>query len=150
MGTEAAKRAGGTAISVALLGSLLGATAAGLTGTYLAYLSSSTGTGESRYTTNGLPWRRVDGALLAPTAADFLDLSRQFLDNFLSKTATGAATDLIFTWDGSTTINCNDWTSSSSADVGTIGIPLLSAHDSFRSQGQFNCAANIRLVCMEN
>ena len=47
------------------------ATAAGLPGTYRAFLATKQASAMSRFDLGGAPWVRVDGVVLATTASDF-------------------------------------------------------------------------------
>ena len=104
------------------------ATMACLEGTYMAWLSTSSDTPLTRFTQSTLPYRRVDGALVAQNWNDLIDGQ---LDVPLNQDENGAPpplsmalgtceTDLIYTgttalgeaW-GTPATRCNDWTTSS-------------------------------------
>ena len=102
------------------------ASAAGLPGTYLALLPTSTASAISRFATGAgtLPWARLDNTLLAPTAAALASASTTFLDaspnGNAANTQWWAAQPV---WGGGVSTltdvamaadTCNDWTSSSS------------------------------------
>ena len=90
------------------------ASAAGLPGTYLAWLGSSAGDPELRFTPGGLPWRRVDGVLLGPTDDVMLSTDHTiYLDSFINKTASGSVWSGLEAFTGSMNMHCMDWTSTS-------------------------------------
>lgn len=105
------------------------ANGAGLPGTYLAWLGASSGGPETRFV-DGLPWRRVDGVLLAATALDFLSTTTPiYLDSILNRTATGAiSTQLART--GVSGNTCSNWAGNSMLEG--LGIPGSSLRSHFR------------------
>jgi len=87
-----------------------------LTGMYRAYLSTTTMLGDGRFSTTGLPWRRVDGALLAATAAQLFGPTPQDpWDTFIARHADGTETNARV-WTGNTIDNCMNW-STAAANV---------------------------------
>ena len=94
------------------------ATAAGLPGTFRAWLGSSAGGPDARFSTTGEPWRRVDGPRLAPTAAAFL--TGDPLTTFANRTAQGAVVSTN-TWTGADGQHCSDWTGAGNGTVGNPG-----------------------------
>lgn len=101
------------------------ATAAGLTGgTFRAALATSTTSAASRFI-DGLPWKRLDGMLLAPTAAAVLSgnltvpLNVDLMGNYLIENQAwlGAAT---VTETG--TVTCLDWSVSNNGNDGVARV----------------------------
>ena len=93
---------------------------AGLPGTYLALLATTTATAISRFDTTKGPWMRVDNTLLLPTAAALASTTLAYLDappnlladgsvyyNYPPLVYTGAA-DLLSL--GTSTSTCTNWT----------------------------------------
>jgi hypothetical protein len=106
------------------------ASAAGLPGTYLAWLShcSANASPSSRFS-DGAPWARVDGPVVATDLADLLDGTLQNpLDVDETGTQVPAGTDV---WTGPlasgtsagqcTSNTCNDWTTTASGSLGLTG-----------------------------
>jgi hypothetical protein len=91
---------------------------AGLPGTYRAALSTSTTAARDRFDLTRAPWARVDGAVLAATAAD---LFAGQLGNFPDRTATGSLASALV-WGGDPTQPsgpCTGWSSlGGQADLG--------------------------------
>lgn len=117
------------------------ATAAGLPGTFAALLTTSNATAESRFSSAGLPWRRVDG--IRVTA----DLAVPLWDSFIARTAGGAVTRSR-TWYGSTTQNCNDWTGGTTA----MGVAGKSHHAATSRLANFintGCGSSHNLICLQ-
>ena len=139
------------------------ASAAGLTGTYLALLPTSTASAISRFATGAasLPWARLDNTLLAPTAAALAVSSTTFLDaspnGDAANTQWWAAQGV---WGGgvgslaqaaAAADTCNDWTSSSSTmtvPAGDTGATLIQ-----RLMGGFTSKAcndtQTHLICLQ-
>jgi hypothetical protein len=107
------------------------ARAAGLSGTYKAWLSDSTGSPDSRFMKSTGPYRRRDGETVAD---DYTDLTtcdstapRDCLANPIIVTETGSTLDDALVWTNTRTSgglesasqSCNDW-SSASADTSTV------------------------------
>lgn len=127
------------------------ATTAGLANpsSFRTLISTTTTTAASRFA-DGLPWARLDGLLVAPTAQDFLAGTWQVP---LALDATGAhMTDIGPAWVGESsftavaTTSCSDWSvSNNGADGLGLGynvIPLGSARTS-------TCGTPRRLFCLE-
>jgi hypothetical protein len=99
---------------------------AGLPGTYLAAVATTTSTIASRFTLDARPIQRVDGALVATTAAGLLGTTDPL--TFINLTAAGGyvAEDM---WTGAAdptsvgtaAASCNSWTVSTSAVDGRTG-----------------------------
>ncbi|MBA3393033.1 MAG: hypothetical protein H0T89_10335 [Deltaproteobacteria bacterium] len=123
------------------------ATGAGLAGSFRAFLASAGGTAETRFSSAGEPWRRVDGVRLTKTAAELIGPSPvPVWDSFLARTATGAATN-IRAWVGSASEHCQSW--SGTTGTGTIG----STHTAVRARLQLfsgvGCGSMAPLICLE-
>jgi hypothetical protein len=124
------------------------ASAAGLPGTYLAWLGSSAGGPETRFGP-GEPWRRVDGVRLAETADALLSTDdTSYLDTFLNRTATGAFWIGDKTWTGVGGVHCSDWTATSTGD-GTMANPGSTSLGEFRHEFTFMCLFGMELICMQ-
>ena len=127
------------------------ATAAGLPGTYLAALGTSTATAASRFDTSAgsAPWRRVDGAQLTATSADLFDAGVEVAETFLTTDSTGVAQENRGGWSDATTPNCLDWTSSSAGDSGEFGVTDSALHSVRAAFGMFSCNASLSVVCLQ-
>ncbi len=124
------------------------ASTAGLPGTYLAWLGSSTGDPETRFATGGLPWRRVDGVLLGPTDAAMLSPDHSiFLDSFINQTASGGPWNGITAWTGAMSMHCTDWTSSSG--TGIVGNPGSTWRMQLEGGIPTLCGLQEPLVCLQ-
>jgi hypothetical protein len=100
------------------------ATSAGLPGTYLALLSTSTASAASRFDLTGAPWVRPDGVQVFAQASD--------LNSFTLASPIVLSADRLsyfgnyYVWNGSTTTTtvgtsastCGDWTSHTAPDAG--------------------------------
>ena len=130
------------------------ATAAGLPGTYLAALATTTTTIASRFALT-LPWRRVDGTLLALTADEFFTSS--FLLSIVNQRADGSYRNVQFAGvvrngapDPLTvgTSTCADWTTT----AGTVesGLVHEAARSAFWGDSAFTtCNTPMALLCMQ-
>lgn len=86
------------------------ASAAGLPGSYLAYLAAPGEAPSIRFDPAGLPWKRVDGARLAPTAADLVGAAPVTrLETYPGRTATGGVVGGGRLWVGSASNHCENW-----------------------------------------
>ncbi len=101
------------------------ATAAGLSGPFLALLATDTATAASRFDSGGLPWVRQDGIPLAPNATDVL---MGDTDAPLNLSASGDTVQANFVWSGALLPNiaatgetCASWTSTNGGDNGGLG-----------------------------
>jgi hypothetical protein len=120
------------------------ATTAKLPGTYKALLAPTNATAASRFNTNGLPWVRSDGILIAPTASAFFtttlfdaapNISADGILHYGNRAIwSGAANP---TTPGTAAANCVNWTSSSVSQIGTAGAAGNSLTTSVRG-GFFN------------
>lgn len=121
---------GGRASADALCASEAGAV--GLPGSYLALLATSMSSGFDRFSPAGPPWRRVDGAQLTISASTFLNAQPiNFMTNFLTQGATGAAVAPTEAWNGSSANNCNNWTTNSLGQNAATGSPYSILHAFF-------------------
>jgi hypothetical protein len=123
------------------------AAAAGLSGSFVAFLASSAGEAETRLASNGLPWRRVDGPRLRPLASDIAGPSPVATwDTFIGRTATGAATNARV-WVGTQAENCTNWTSG--ATTGTIGRSNSVARSHLQLFPNTGCLSQANVMCFE-
>ena len=120
------------------------ATAAGLAGTFRALVGDATTTPESRFSLTGLPWRRVDGVQIAPTAAGLFDPAQRV--TFLTLTAQGQATDFINAWRGDATSSCNSFLSTTGNGATVAPTAKGSAFDHL---GEASCNSAYPLVCLQ-
>jgi hypothetical protein len=107
------------------------AAAASLPGTYKAFLATKLASAMSRFDLGGAPWVRVDGVVIATTAADFA------AGNFLAPInvmANGTHLGNSGVWTGATgpsalgTATCNDWNPiDASTDKAIIGVAMSSS-----------------------
>jgi hypothetical protein len=131
------------------------AVAAGLPGTYLALLATTSASAASRFSTDGGPWVRVDNAALMPTADAFLTITSGALQAALNLTPDGGSYGSGFgVWTGAvdptqlaTTTSCQDWTASNTANSSVIGAdPFLHA---WFHQNTVACTSFARLYCLQ-
>jgi len=148
-------------VSTGNLGGLAGAdarcaalaSAAGLPGTFKAWLSDSTHSAASRLTHFTGPYYRVHEDTLMIVATSWADL--------INTTEVAVATDEhgtgqpSSTWTGTNWNGeaagpfCQDWTSATSADLGTRGI-ATGASIEWTAYGPIPCDTNnVRLYCVE-
>ncbi|MFT4041477.1 MAG: hypothetical protein QM692_25055 [Thermomicrobiales bacterium] len=149
---------GGLAGADAVCQSLAGG--AGLPGTYMAWLSDTTGSPLTRFTKAGVPYTLVDGT---PIAQNWVDLTSGTIDHTLNLTETGVAISTAQNAEGawsSTGANgailsispkhCQNW--SSSSQVGRIGRPGETDSywtDDGTSLGNPGCGFESRLYCFQ-
>jgi hypothetical protein len=143
------------------------ATAAGLSGTYLALLASynaATGGGipaSSRFNTGGLPWARVDNVILDSTAAALLSNATTYWDAAFNVTAAGAYVSGR-TWAGAARVatggtastTCSNWTSNAATSYGWVGITQTSASATafanYTTQSSITeCDSAMTLYCLQ-
>ena len=103
------------------------AAAAGLPGTYKAWLSDNTGSPSTRFVQSTAPYRRIDGVTVA---ANFTDLTDNNLTAPIGVTESGGAVgDPVETWtstnpDGARTTsggNCDSWNNDTAIFTGNVG-----------------------------
>ena len=132
------------------------ATAAGLTGTYLAALATSTAGMGARFDLTLAQWLRPDGIPIAAYSSQFFNGAHVSAFNV---TAAGAHLGNVMAWTGtyggatqtgSLSITCQDWTSSASSNQGMAGDAFLSS-DYWVNPGDNTQACNLlaHLYCMQ-
>ncbi len=129
------------------------AQAAGLTGTFVAWLSDDNTNAIDRLTSDG-PWVRLDGVIVARSKADLTDGE---IFTSINLTETGQYFGNQAAWTGTSsdgtkdiTHNCNNWTSSTSIDTAAIG-GVISASGEWSSESYYiNCDFSGHLYCFEN
>lgn len=102
------------------------ADAAGLTGTYKAWLSDTTGSPSTRFTHSANPYVRVDGVIVAD---NWTDLTDGGLDASISINESGGLPGWTAAWTNTTTTGtladpsaqCADWSTSGVADPSQLG-----------------------------
>jgi hypothetical protein len=125
------------------------ADAAGLEGTFKAWLSSSTVNAKDRLISDG-PWVRLDGVKIADSKADLTDgrlfssinlmINGQYISNYAVRTGTNS--------DGTkAAATCEDWTSASA--TGKIGI-AAHAGASWTDKGDSSCESTFSIYCFED
>jgi hypothetical protein len=127
------------------------AIAAGLGGTFLALLATSTASASSRYDATAAPWVRLDGIPIATTAAEFLTNQPSIP---LNLTTAGKYLGFAFlAWTGAdnpqlvATSSCNDWTSTNIALSSMTANPD-SPNEWFRG-GATSCGFSGSVYCLE-
>jgi hypothetical protein len=130
------------------------ATAAGLTGTFLAAVATTTTTIASRFADDARPWVRVDGTVIAPTTgALFSGPLRSFVNQDAAGNYISATT---FIWTGATSptslgvATCNDWASVAASATANTGRPGDADVAVLWNQGTAgSCNQAGRLLCLE-
>jgi hypothetical protein len=116
------------------------ASAAGLTGSFLALLTTSTEDRLARISGGGASvYQRVDGITIGALNANAV----QTFANMNAK-AIFVAND--YAWLGDTNQNCNDWTTTTGS--GFVGIPFFANSSAFGS-GPTNCNQAQSIYCVE-
>jgi hypothetical protein len=127
---------------------------AGLGGTWKAWLSDSTTSASQRLHHSTIPYKLLDGAQIAD---DWNDLTDGSLQNIINIDQTGQELGVLdnnAVWTGTFADGtgagdyCNDWTSSSSSDLGIVGIFTLST-DSWSWEVPYPCDQIAHLYCFE-
>jgi hypothetical protein len=128
------------------------ADAFGLTGTFAAFVATSTASAASRFDENGEPWARVDGALLAETAQDFLSNGSQislnlaadgheYFNNTVAWFGASGTSELAGN-------NCSDWSSNASNATGSI--VSVNRPGAFTGESDYPCNSEfLHLLCLE-
>ncbi len=134
------------------------ATAVGLTGTYKAWLSTSTPDFEAidRITSTG-PWYRLDGVKVADNKAALISTSSTPLFTAVSQTETGAyityPSQFVWTATGDNGVgfaeNCSNWSDASSGTDGRVGFATL-AISAWTHVTVNSCNALCPLYCFED
>ncbi len=126
------------------------AQAAGLPGTYKAWLSSSTVSATSRLAHSQTPYIRPDGVVVAYSWDDLID--GQLL-NPIAITETGAYLAR-YVWTASTIAgvfsdyDCKGWTSALAADYGSAGLSYFSTNY-WTGYSKISCSWGIQLYCVQ-
>jgi hypothetical protein len=128
------------------------ATAAGLTGTFKAWLSSSFVAAKDRVTGSG-PWVRVDGVRIADDRADLLDGTLAVPIN-VNEQGAYVGNELVWTDtqpDGTIlpAVSCSDWGNNGAAANGFVG-RAASAANHWTSYASRTCDNLLRLYCFED
>jgi hypothetical protein len=135
------------------------ANAAGLTGTFLAVLATTTASAQSRFDTSRAPWVRADGLALAHTAAALF--SEPYLDVAFDLGATGTARFANYAvWSGapswSSVGSAESTCSNYSSTTGTAGIGGITGDTQVATLidfgGNFGCSASygvVQLLCLQ-
>jgi len=130
------------------------ATAAGLSGTYKAWLSDSTHDAKDNLTSAG-PWYRLDGVKVADTKAA---LAVMPLFSAISQTETGAYFNAQYyqVWSGTDASgikivgkHCNNWINNTAAFSGEMGLASRSDND-WASWTEITCDNEGALYCFED
>ena len=138
---------GGVAGADAICGDL--ASAAGLSGTFLPWLSDDTVSPSTRFVRSSIPYELVDGTLVAESYAA-LTTGGPLAP--INRDETGNALGVLDVWTGTfpdgsanTTFNCANWTSATGEGrVGNTG-----ALGTWSGSGQVSCATGLRLYCFQ-
>ena len=114
-------------------------------------LASSAGDPFVRFDTEGVPWRRVDGVRIAPTAAEFAaHASGTVYATFVNRDAAGDPVAAYFSTTGDTADqHCQDWTSTADNEFVPAGWMTSAAVDEFWSWGANACSAFTRILCAQ-
>ena len=102
------------------------ATAAGLSGTFRAWLSNATDSPSTRFTQSTVPYKLVDGTQIAGNWTDLTDGTN---DNPINKTETNGGAPTTFVYSGTAANgtgvageHCNNWTGAPQASAGNTGV----------------------------
>ena len=129
----------------------LDAQQAGLRGTFLAALPTSTASPASRFDLSGPAWTRTDGVALGPTAISLFDAAT--LPAMINRRADRTVIAGAFWWAGepesATDQTCTDWTATSPQNA-TIGNADASEHVSMFAAATDNCMVALHLLCLQN
>ena len=126
------------------------ATAAGLAGTFKAWLSVIGDGPATRFTQSAVPYRLVDGTLVAN---DWTDLTDGTLAHAIDvdESGTHVAADV---WTGTgaaggpLALNCTDFTDSTAGSIGTCG-NTASTSSGWTQSSTPGCGLALRLYCFE-
>lgn len=129
------------------------ADAAGLDGTFLAWLGDSTGSPSTRFVRDSRDYLLVDGTRIADGWADLTDGTIQ---NPIDVTETGATVGgSAGVWTATTSSgtsaadHCADWTTDTTPPVGRIGFTDATDGTWTDSFNSFGCNGGFRLYCFE-
>lgn len=123
---------------------------AGLPGSYLAALPTSTETTAARFDLDGAPWTRPDGVALAPTAEQLF--TSDYLSSFPNRTADGQPID-VATWAGdplSLADWCTDWTLTTGNWYGIVGDITSDRRGEVFGLDVRGCHENHHLLCLQH
>ena len=125
---------------------------AGLGGTFLAALATASQPTAARFDLSGPSWVRPDGAVVAPIAAGIFDDTA--LATFVDRRADGApAPPNARWWAGAPRApgigGCSNWTSSSIAVQGPIGVVAGTAHGRVFQETSASCNVPEHLLCLQ-
>lgn len=128
---------------------------AGLTGTHLALLATTSSSAASRFGP-GAPWVRVDGVIVFESLSDLLS---QTLRASLDVGPGGERSNLVGAWTGAAGTNlvgtaastCNNWSVNTNSETGQTGSANLASPGFFNAFGSPGCgsAAGQRLYCLQ-
>lgn len=128
------------------------ATAASLTGTFKAWLSTSSVDAIDRLTSTG-PWVTLDGVVVATSKADLTDGS---IFTAINRSDTGEWLTGNSVWTGTSAYSggasgasCADWTSAQASDQGWVGA-ANSVSPAWSSSYQGNCNSLNPIFCFED
>ena len=139
------------------------ASAAGLTGVYLALLTPTNSAAAWRFDTTGLPWIRTDGIRITQSASEFFTTGLFDVPPNLSADGTYEFSyEVVWIGTGSNgnpntvvtdgTSNCSNWQSTiGSAGAGRAGDTATSQFFNFVPSGPYGeqCNAALNLVCLQ-
>jgi len=125
------------------------AAAAGLPGTFRAWLSDGTESPATRFNRSG--FQRTDGRVVA---RDWADLTDRSLEAPISLDENGEEVlDSVWTatdaQGNAAGVNCQGWTSSAMGDLGSRGISPDTGDSWSLASGNAACSASLRLYCFE-
>jgi len=128
------------------------ATAAGLPGTYKAWLSDATTSAATRLGHSSAPYRLVDGTLVANNWSDLTDGALLAPINLTEVAGTVSPGDLVATgtdeFGGSSSQNCQNWTSNAAGHSATVGVTNLTDFNWTR-RAVTSCDLVYRLYCLQ-
>jgi|GEM_PF-3369900 len=126
------------------------ATAAGLSGTFRAWLSNATDSPSTRFTQSTVPYKLVDGTQIAD---NWTDLTDGTIDNPINKTETNGGPPNTSVYSGTTangTVvadeHCSNWTGAPKASVGNTG--ETGSGWTLSSKGK-SCSFHYPIYCFE-
>ncbi len=134
------------------------ADAAGLTGTFKAWLSDATTSPDISFTKNPLPYVLVDGSIVAD---DWADLTDAWIYAPIDQTAAGSTVDdgygsMVWTntyyngqrYDGAVDYNCDSWTIDSQSNAGVYGqYQVMDLWSRWTYSARLACDRLFRLYC---
>ncbi|MBI3783775.1 MAG: hypothetical protein HY270_10250 [Deltaproteobacteria bacterium] len=127
------------------------AAAGGLSGTYMAWLSTTTSSAASRLNHETGPYRLLSGTQVA---ANWNDLTDGSIATAIVEDENNTTLTSVEVWTGTTYIgtsdsfNCNDFTSSASSGVGMVGL-LITSNSNWTNYTNVSCDSAGRLYCIQ-